>query len=114
MINRNSTWFKWTQEESEKLAENWNKLDIDQIASKLGRTESAVRNQASKLGLRKQTRRNATPESIVKYVTQNAGKIPVSEMAKETGYSEAGVYGIGFRFGVSFKVRDGFRRANSC
>jgi hypothetical protein len=78
---------KWTKEEIKFLKENYMSMEYIEIAKKLGRTMSSVRNKRYKLDLQRKHRKWTTKEieKIVKKYTENElrGNLDLKSLAKE-------------------------------
>jgi DNA-directed RNA polymerase specialized sigma24 family protein len=107
MRNSNTTWFHWTPSDDRFLAYHWplTRLSVRDIADKLDRTESAVKQRAAALGLGRKRRMNTPPDEALAFIKQNIGKMSVRQMAEKLGYSPQGVYSMAHRNNVSFRQR---------
>lgn len=104
MANKKGRGRTWRDIDNTILKKYWNSRSIEQLCNTLNRSEQAVKRQAAQLGLEQKPRVNAVPDDIFKFVIESAGKLPVKQIAKETGYSEAGIYQIFFRNDISLRA----------
>ncbi len=77
----------WSEEEINILIELSNKVYIKEIAKVLNRTEGAILTKANKMGLDYITLKKAYTEEELKYIKDNWGIVPVTDMARNLGVS---------------------------
>lgn len=69
----------------------------------MGRSQSAIIQQAYKLNLPPKIKCNNVPPGVIEYIKTNQNKLTVKQLAKKLGYTPAGIYSIAKRNGFSFK-----------
>ena len=92
----------WTAEEIAVLQSNW-KLPIGELSRLLGRSEAAIFDKASKLGM---YRRKWTQEEI-DYLQENYGKISIPSLAKNLGKSVNAIKVMRDRLGLGAFLMNG-------
>lgn len=96
---------RWTESELALLRERWTENTREELAEMLNRSSVAVVQMACKLNLHEGKRSNAIPREIIDYVERHAGKVPVRELAQETGKSVNQIYSLAFNHGLDVRTR---------
>lgn len=74
---------RWTAKETEYLVANYEKKTIVEIAGKLGRSEDAVSLKAAQLGIRKKSAHVEPKGAALRYIIDNLGVVPYTELARK-------------------------------
>ena len=77
----------WSEEEENILIELSSKVYVREIAKVLNRTEGAIMAKANKMGLEIITLKPKFTDDDLKYIKDNWGIIPVTDMARNLGYT---------------------------
>ncbi|EFS9261277.1 hypothetical protein HWQ91_002333 [Salmonella enterica] len=91
------TYKPWTDEERRFVAENYRKYRSAELARRMGRTQSSVRQQAHKMGV---TRHFWRPEEL-HFLVVSAGTMTVSRIAAVLGRTPRSVASVAWLNGIS-------------
>ncbi len=97
---------EWAQDELEFIRNNWDQMQLAEIARRLDRPVSSVAKKAAEMGLRKSRPWTIGEEAFLR---QNYGQRPARELARELGRSLKAVFQRAYELGLCRETADSKR-----